>query len=76
MTICYFNTLTFSEVQTVTILSTILLHALERELKLVKDKYPFTGHCPVMAKGLAELNEAMRHAMEGHPRWTGHSGEF
>ena len=33
-------------------------------------------HCPVMAKGLAELNEAMRHAMEGHPRWTGHSGEF
>ena len=24
----------------------------------------------VMAKRLAEFNEAMSHAMQGHPRWT------
>ena len=33
-------------------------------------------HSLVMVKGLASLNEAMGHAMQGHPRWTGHSGEF
>ena len=30
----------------------------------------------VMAKGLALLNEAMSHAMQGHPRWMGHTEEF
>ena len=25
----------------------------------------------VMLKGLAQLNEAMSHAVQGHPRWTG-----
>ena len=30
----------------------------------------------VMAEELAKLNEAMSHAMQGHPRWTGHSREF
>ena len=29
-----------------------------------------------MAKGLVWLSEAVSHAMEGHPRWTGHGGEF
>ena len=33
-------------------------------------------HCLVMVKGLASLNEAMSHAMQGHPRWTDQSGEF
>jgi len=30
----------------------------------------------VMAKGLALLNEAMSHAIQGHPRWIGHTEEF
>ena len=33
-------------------------------------------HSFVMAKGLAQLNEAMGHAVQGPPRWTGHSEEF
>ena len=28
-------------------------------------------HSLVIAKGLAELNKAMSHAVQGHPRWTG-----
>ena len=31
-------------------------------------------HCLVMVKGL--MNEAMSHALQGHPRWTGHNREF
>ena len=37
---------------------------------------PFMDHCCVMAKGLVQLSEIMSHATQGHPRWTGHSGEF
>ena len=33
-------------------------------------------HSLAMAKGLVSLNEAMSHAMPGHPRQIGHSGEF
>ena len=33
-------------------------------------------HNLVMVKGLIELNEAMSHAMQGYPRWTGRSEEF
>ena len=33
-------------------------------------------HSLVVAKGLAELNEAMGHAMQGYPRPVGHSAEF
>ena len=33
-------------------------------------------HNLVVVKGLIELNEAMSHAMQGYPRWTGHSEEF
>jgi len=29
---------------------------------------PFKDHCLVMVKGLTQLNEAMSHAMQGHPR--------
>ena len=36
----------------------------------------FTDHCLVMVKGLVYLSEAKSHAMWGHPRWTGHSGEY
>ena len=28
-----------------------------------------------MDHSLVYLNETMSHAMQGHPRWTGHSGE-
>ena len=34
---------------------------------------PFMDHGLVVVKGLGQLNE---HAMQGHPRQTGHSGEF
>ena len=30
-------------------------------------------HCLVMVKELVQLNEAMSHAVQGHPRQTGHS---
>ena len=33
-------------------------------------------HSLVVVKGLEELNEAMSHAMQGHPKWTGHGGKF
>ena len=33
-------------------------------------------HSVVMVKGLAQLSEAMSHAVQGHPRWKGHSEEF
>ena len=33
-------------------------------------------HSLVTVKGLVQLNEAMSHAMQGHPRWMGHSEEF
>ena len=36
----------------------------------------FKDHYLVMAKGLAQLNEAMGHDEQGHPRWMGHSTEF
>ena len=29
-----------------------------------------------IAKGLVQVSEAMRHAMQGHPRQTAHSQEF
>ena len=32
-------------------------------------------HCLVMVKGLVLLSDAMSHAMQGHPRWTGNSRE-
>ena len=41
-----------------------------------KDRAPFMDHCLVMAKELAELNEAMSHASQGHPRQMGHSKGF
>jgi len=34
------------------------------------------GSQPVLWKGLAKLSEAMSHAVQGHPRQTGHSEEF
>ena len=37
---------------------------------------PFMDHCCVVAKGLVQLSEIMSHATQGHPRRTGHSGEF
>ena len=37
---------------------------------------PFMDHSLVVAKGLVELNEAMSHAVQGHPKWMGHSEEF
>ena len=33
-------------------------------------------HSLVIVKGLTKLNEAMKHAMQDHPRHTGHSEEF
>ena len=30
----------------------------------------------VVLEGLAQLSEAKNHAMQGYPRWMGHSGEF
>ena len=33
-------------------------------------------HSLVTVKGLVQLNEAMSHAMQGHPRWMGHSEEL
>ena len=36
----------------------------------------FWDHSLVVEKGLAKLKEAMSHAVQGHLRWTGHSGEF
>ena len=30
----------------------------------------------VMLKGLAQLNEAMSHAVQDHPRWMTHNEEF
>ena len=33
-------------------------------------------HGLVVVKGLVQLHEVMSHAMQGHPRQTGHSGEF
>ena len=38
--------------------------------------FPFTGCCLVMARGLEQFREAMGYAVQGHPRRTGHSGEF
>ena len=29
-----------------------------------------------MDHGLVQLSETMSHAVQGHPRWTGHGGEF
>ena len=37
---------------------------------------PFMDHGLVVVKGLVQLHEVMSHAMQGHPRQTGHSGEF
>ena len=37
---------------------------------------PLMYHSLVLAKGLATLNETMRHAVQGHPRQTGHGEEF
>ena len=36
---------------------------------------PFLDHS-LVAMGLAWLNEAMSHAMQGQPGQTGHRGEF
>jgi len=33
-------------------------------------------HSLVMAKGLAQLNEILSHAKQGHPRQMGHREEF
>ena len=37
---------------------------------------PFMDHSLALAKGLAQLSEAMSQARQGHPRRTGHSEEF
>ena len=37
---------------------------------------PFMDHSLVVAKGLVELNEAMSHAVQGHPRQMDHYGDF
>ena len=39
---------------------------------------PFSSmdHSLAVAKGLAQLIEAMSHAKQGHPRQTSHSEEF
>ena len=36
----------------------------------------FVNHSPVIAKGLAQLKEAVSHALQGHPGWIGHDGQF
>ena len=33
-------------------------------------------HSLVLAEGFAYLSEAMSHAIQGHPRWAGHSEEL
>ena len=33
---------------------------------------PFTDHCLMVVKGLVYLNEAMSHAVQGHPRQRGY----
>ena len=33
-------------------------------------------HSCVVVKGLAEVNETISHAVQGHPRWMGHDEEF
>ena len=38
--------------------------------------HPFTDHSLVVAKGLAQLNEAMSCARQGHAKWMGHREEF
>ena len=37
---------------------------------------PFTDHSLVVVKGLAQLNEIMSCARQGHAKWMGHSEEF
>ena len=37
---------------------------------------PFLDHSFIAPKRLGQLNEAMSHAVQGHPRWTGQSEEF
>ena len=37
---------------------------------------PFMDRNLLLAKGLELLGEAMSHAMQGHPRRTGHCEEF
>ena len=37
---------------------------------------PFMDYSLVVTKGLVKLNKAMSRAMQDHPRWTSHSGEF
>ena len=39
-------------------------------------QHVFMDHSLVVAKGLVQPNEAVSHAMQGHPRWTDHSGKF
>lgn len=36
----------------------------------------FMDHSLLTEKGLAQLNEAMSHVVQGHPRWMGYSDEF
>ena len=35
--------------------------------------FPFMDHSLVVVTGLAQLSEAMSHAMQGHSRWTSHN---
>ena len=47
-----------------------------RKMRVHVKKTPFMDHSLVMVRGLAKLNEAMNHTVQGHQRWMGHSEEF
>ena len=51
----------------------ILLHQRPDRLKTKVTETKQSNH---MDHSLVLLNETMSHAMYGHPRWTGHGGEF
>ena len=56
----------------------MLKHQIYGYSLLLKSKViiPFKDHSLVGAKGLAQLNEATSHAVQGYPRPTDHSEEF
>ena len=55
---------------------TLLFHPRQEAFSFLFTFCPFMVHSLVIARGLAWLNEAMRHTRQGHPRWTGHSEEL
>ena len=51
----------------------LFLYKIKNVIKLF---LPHMDHSLVMAKELGQLNEAMSHAVQGHPTWMGHIEEF